>query len=158
MHEMLLAIERLPPIALLRVSGTLYPLVSGLHILGIGLLIGSIASFDLRMMGLAPARDWRTALRTVTPLSAFGLGLALLTGALLFAVRASVYINNPALLLKWLLIALGLLNVAVFYAMARRVPDTETAPPPLSVRIGAVMSLLIWTAAIFAGRWIAFAD
>lgn len=156
MQELLLALERLPPVALLRVSGTLYPMVSGLHILGIGLLIGSLATLDLRL--LAGRHDWRDTLRGTTPLAAAGLALALLTGAMLFAVRASIYIHNPALLVKWLLIGLGLLNVALFYAMLRRAPDSEKAPPPVSVRIGALVSLVIWTGAVFAGRWIAFTD
>jgi len=152
--DLLLALERLGPVALLRSSGLLYPVVSALHILGIALLVGAIAVFDLRLLGVIRSGDWQTALRSNAPVAAGGLVLALITGLLLFAVRASVYVQNPALWVKWGLILLALLNIAAFYRLLRK---AETAPTP-GMRACALLSLVFWVAAVFAGRWIAFTD
>lgn len=154
MTELLLALERLAPVAELRASGLLYPVVNALHILGIGLLVGSIAALDLRILGVIRAGDWRMTLRGNAPLAGTGLALALLTGLALFAVRASVYIHNPALLIKWALIGCGLLNIAAFYILLRRTGENPTA----GLRFCAALSLLFWIGAVFAGRWIAFTD
>lgn len=153
MQEFLLAIERLPAVAVLRQSGVLYPIVSSLHILGIGLLVGGIAVLDLRILRAGDAVEWRPLLGQAVPVATAGLGLALVTGGMLFSVRASLYIHNPALLVKWALIALGLVNVAILHSLLRRNDGASTA-----AKACAVMSLTVWIAAIFAGRWIAFLD
>lgn len=156
MAEWLLALERLQAVAVLRQSGVAYPVANGLHIIGIGLLIGAIAVLDLRILRSRSASEWRPVLAHAVPVAAAGLALALITGAMLFSVRASLYIQNPALLVKWGLIALGLLNIAIFHAMLRRrEPQTNTGA---GLKACAASSLAIWTGAIFAGRWIAFID
>lgn len=151
--DLLLALERLPPVALLRSSGLLYPVVSALHILGIALLVGAIAAFDLRLLGVIRG-DWRDSLRGNAPVAGAGLALALITGLMLFLVRASVYVQNPALWTKWGLILLALLNIALFYRLLRG----TAAAPTAGMRVCAALSLAFWVAAIFAGRWIAFTD
>lgn len=155
MQDVLLALERLAPVVSLRTSGLLYPVISALHILGIALLVGAIAVFDLRLLGLLRGGgDWRDSLRSNAPVAALGLALALLTGLALFSVRASVYVQNPALWLKWGLILLALLNIALFYRLLRG----AAAAPTAGMRSCAALSLVFWIAAIFAGRWIAFTD
>lgn len=154
MTDLLLALERLPPVALLRSSGLLYPVISALHIIGIALLVGAIAAFDLRLLGVIRGGDWRDSLRGNAPVAGAGLALALLTGLFLFAVRASVYVQNPALWVKWGLILLALLNIALFYRLLRG----AAAQPTAGMRVCAALSLAFWVAAVFAGRWIAFTD
>lgn len=156
MQDILLALERLAPVALLRTSGLLYPVISALHIIGIALLLGAIAAFDLRLLGIlrGGSPDWRDSLRGNAPAAAIGLALALLTGLALFAVRASVYVQNPALWVKWGLILLALLNIALFYRLLPR----AAAAPTTGLRACAALSLVFWVAAVFAGRWIAFTD
>lgn len=159
MQDILLALERLPPVAVLRQSGLAYPIVNGVHILGIGLLIGAIAVLDLRILRARPDSRWRSVMSNTVPVAAAGLALALATGLMLFAVRASIYIQNPALLLKWGLIAMGLLNIAAFHLTARRVGADQA--PGAVLKLCAAISLLLWIGAIFAGRsgrWIAFID
>lgn len=154
MQDVLLALERLAPVALLRTSGLLYPVVNALHILGIALLVGAIAAFDLRLLGVIRTGDWRSTLHSNAPVAAAGLLLTLATGVLLFSVRASVYVQNPALWVKWGLILLALLNIALFYRLLRG----AAAAPTAGMRGCAALSLIFWIAAIFAGRWIAFTD
>lgn len=117
----------------------LYPLVSGLHILGIALLVGPILVADVAILrgrpaGTLPLRRVATA----------GFALAATTGALLFSTQAAKYAGNPAFLAKMALIGLAGANLAAFAAF--------------SGRAFALVSLVLWVLVIFAGRWIAFVD
>lgn len=147
------AIEAWEPVSAIRVSRTWYPIVSALHIVGLGILIGAILTADLRVLGVWKPEGWRDAVAAATPVSAFGLLVTLVTGTLLIAVRASHYLQNTMLLLKFGLIGLGLLNVAVFHHWLRR---SSNERPALRLRLAAFVSVVVWIGTIFAGRWIAF--
>jgi hypothetical protein len=150
----LLAVEAWGPVAALRTSTVAYPVVNALHILGICLLVGVILALDARVLGIWRGSGWRTSVAELSPVAAAGLLLAIATGALLFTVRASRYIDNPALLTKWALVAFGLVNVFVFHRAMRRSQD---AAPSFTLRLCAAISAATWVGAVFAGRWIAFA-
>jgi hypothetical protein len=65
---------------------------------------------------------------------------------------------NPAFRLKLLLILAGGLNALAFHLgpfRSVRAWDRD-APTPARARLAAVLSLLIWTAVIAAGRLIAY--
>ena len=144
--------------AALRRSALLYAAVNAMHVMGIGLLLGAVATLDLRVLGafrLAPVPVLGPPL---TRVAATGLTLAILTGALLFSVRPAEYAGNPAFLLKLGLLGLGLLNVAALHAgrgWREALAGGEIGP---GLRLGAALSLAVWIAAILAGRWIAFVD
>jgi hypothetical protein len=132
----------------------LYPVVNALHIIGIGLLLGTIVNVDLRIIGLWQAERWRQGLYELLPLARLGFALAAATGAWLFSIRATEYITNPALQLKLVLIAIALLNVMVFHVLWRR--TNIDSMPAVSLRVSAGLSLMLWLASIFAGRAIGF--
>lgn len=150
---MLTAVEAWGPVAALRTSTFVYPFINALHILGIGILVGAILTLDARVLGIRRGGSWRASVAELSPVAAAGLLLAIVTGVLLFAVRASRYIENPALLAKWALVALGLVNVLVFRNAMRRSHD---AAPSFTLRLCAAVSAATWIGAVFAGRWIAF--
>lgn len=142
-----------PAVAHVRTDRAAYAMVNATHILGIGLLIGAIVSSDLRVAGLWKADRWREGLETCVPVAAFGLALAVVSGAVLFSVRGENYVADPAFRIKALLVAAGLANVFAFRrAMARR----EGVGPSKVMRLSALLSVAIWVSAIVAGRWIAF--
>ena len=70
MQSILLAMERLPAVAVLRQSGILYTVVNGLHILGIGLLVGGIAVLDLRILRARDPGEWRSLVGSAAPVAA----------------------------------------------------------------------------------------
>ena len=151
---MLTAVEAWGPVAALRTSTFVYPFISALHILGIGILVGAILTLDARILGIRRGNGWRASVAELGPMAAAGLLLAMGTGVLLFSVRAARYIENPALLTKWALIAVGLVNVLVFRMAMRRSGD---AAPSFTLRLCAAVSAATWIGAVFAGRWIGFA-
>jgi hypothetical protein len=149
-------LEQSAPALLLRRSFIAYPLVNAAHILGLSLLLGAIATLDLRLLGLFRAAPLAAVAPLLTRVAAAGLALAVLTGGLLFIVRPVAYLANPAFLAKLALIALGLANIGLQHRRAGWRAALNSGEAGAAVKLAAAASLLIWTAALLAGRWIGF--
>ena len=140
----------------------LYPAVETVHILGIALLFGSIAVFDMRLIGFSPSVSVRALARHVLPWSAAAFLLIVPSGILMFVAHASEFIASPVFAIKRCLIMAALLNVALFHAITFRtadVWDTEEMrklPPPPSARLAGALSLLLWASVIACGRLLAY--
>jgi hypothetical protein len=125
----------------LRRSRWTYPLVNAGHITGIALLFGAVVP-----MAVESFRPGSHALRhRLRPYAIAGFALAVICGALLFIAQASDYLQNRWFLAKLALIALAMANAAL-----------HLRAEPLPAR-AAVASILLWAAALVAGRMIAFA-
>lgn len=146
----------LPFAALLQRSGTLYLLVNAAHIAALGLLVGTIVSLDLRMLGAFRAVPLAVLAPFLSRMAAGGLGLAILTGFLLFCVRPEEYAANPAFLAKIGLVALGVLNALWLHAGRHWQGVLSGEPAHAVARAHALVSLLLWLGAVVAGRWIGF--
>lgn len=150
----LAALEQWPPVRALATSDWGYPLVSTLHLFGIALLIGGILSVDLRLLGCWRGGFDPTALARLRRIAAAGLLLAVSSGAALFTVRGSEYIENPWLLGKWAFVAAGVANALYFgWRQRRGIVDWDGG----AARLAGGTSLLCWLGALVCGRWIAFA-
>jgi len=141
-------------------STWLFPAIEVVHLLGMTLLVGSIATFDLRLVGfLMPRQSVSRLARRLLPSAWVGFSVMLLTGTLLFASDAArKYWDNPAFFVKMGLIFLSGVNVLVFHTTVyRRVEAWDEAPViPLQARVAGGCSLFLWTGVIAAGRWIGF--
>jgi hypothetical protein len=139
-----------------RRSFYVYPVVNALHILGIGLLVGAILPFDLRVLGALRAVPLAAAARLQIRFAAFGLVLAVSAGFMLFTAKPHEYVANPAFVTKIGLVALGTANaLAVRIGLQwKSALATDIAGP--RIRLHSAASLLIWLSAVFAGRFIAF--
>ena len=132
-----------------------YAAVNATHILGISLLVGAIVPLNLRLFGLWQAVPRALLVRVLVPMVASGLGIAVLAGFLLFAVRASEYATIGFLQTKLLLIVVG--TLAALEAHRRYGFLLEGASRPrLAVHAG--VSTICWLGALFCGRLIGFAD
>jgi hypothetical protein len=141
----------------MRQSLLLYPVVEVVHLIGIALLVGSIVSLDLRLMGLRRALPASLTARHLLPVTIAGFCLALMSGSLLFATEAASLYYNPAFRLKLALIALGGVNAALFHLGPwRRVAMWEHARPPLAARLGGGLSTALWLGVLACGRLIAY--
>lgn len=140
----------------LRRSAILYMFVNAAHILAICLLIGAILPLDLRLMGVFRSVPVEIIGPFLSGAAAVGVALAILTGFCLFSVKPVEYAGNVAFLSKLGLLALGLLNVLLVHAGSgwRLAVSAGIIRPGL--RISAALSLVIWIAALVAGRWIGF--
>lgn len=132
-----------------------YPWVNGLHVLSIGLL-GTITLLDLRLLGafrnVAVSQLAGPSIR----LAACGLAGAILTGFLLFSVQPAHYLSNAAFLAKLSIVAVGLLNIILLRFSSDWRIALHNRPVPSRVKAAALISLVAWVTAVFAGRWIGF--
>jgi hypothetical protein len=122
----------------------LFPVIQSVHLLGLTVLVGTIALVDLRVLNLGMRRHSVAGLASaLAPWTSAGLFTVLITGPLMFWADVPRYLNNPAFVLKMVLFGAA---VATHFTMHRR------------GRISAVLSLLLWSAVVLAGRAIADFD
>jgi hypothetical protein len=138
-----------------------FPAIETVHLLGMILLVGSVATFDLRLLGfLMPRQSVSRLAGRLLPGAWVGFSVMAVTGTLLFASDAiRKYGPNPVFPIKMLLIFLAGVNMLIFHSgVYRRVENWDDAPvTPLRAKVAGCCSLLLWTGVITAGRWIGFA-
>jgi len=140
----------------------LYPSVEVVHIAGIGLLFGSIAMLDLRLLGVSRNISVKRLAGHVLPWSAASFLLIVPSGLLMFTAHASEFVDSGVFVLKMLLIMAAGLNAALFHAITFRTADVwdseemRALPPPPSARIAAAASLALWISVIACGRLLAY--
>lgn len=140
----------------------LYPAVETVHLLGVGLLFGSIAVLDLRLLGIGRHLPVRALARQVLPWSAASFLFIVPSGLAMFVAHASDFIANPVFALKMLLILGAGVNAALFHSITFRTADVwdaeemrKLAPPP-SARLAGAVSLVVWASVIACGRLLAY--
>ena len=141
---------------LLRESLFLYPLANVLHVLAVATLLGSIAVFDLRVLGFGRGVAVDALAKLALPVAAGALCVAVPTGATLFITEAPAYVRNPVFLIKIALIVLAAVNIAMFHIGPLRNTRRFATEPPRLARASAAASLCLWLAAVPAGRLIAY--
>jgi hypothetical protein len=136
-----------------------YALVNLAHILGIASLFGAILVMDLRLLGLWRRIPLAALADTAAPVAACGFALAALTGPALLATKATEYVGNPFLYIKFPAIAVGVVNALAVRRTTAWRARREREPSRLEARRLAWMgglSLASWLTAIAAGRLIAY--
>ena len=148
------AIEATHIAAFFRTSRWGYAALNATHIFAIALLVGNVAALNLRLLGYWSALARPQLARVLVPLAASGLALALITGSVLFSVRASEYSGLTIFQSKMALVAAG--TVSAIVAHIRHGLWFERTEKPRLVGVAA-FSLVCWLGALAAGRLIAFA-
>jgi hypothetical protein len=142
----------------MRQSLWLYPAVETAHLVGIALLVGSIAVLDLRLLGLSRALPVRRLAGHVLPWSIGSFALILPSGLAMFVAHAGDLIASPVFALKMCLVFAAGINAAVFHAAVFRGAagwDVDVMPP-LAARAAAALSLALWIAVVTCGRLLAY--
>jgi hypothetical protein len=147
----------LPPAAAIMRTRWGWPAAESIHFLGLSLLVGTIALFDLRLLGLAK-RIPIAALHKLIPWGLVGYGINVASGAMFLMTEPDQYIYNPAFQFKLLFMALAGFNALAFYLTTYRSATAEGAPAeaPRSAKFIAVASLCLWVAVIVCGRLLTF--
>jgi hypothetical protein len=146
----------LPASVALRESDDVFPIIETVHVLGICLMVGTIATVDLRLMGaVLRGQPANRISRALLPYTWVGFGLMLVTGLPLFAAEAARLYGNPAFRVKLLLLLVAGGNALVFHKTFQGRVDDQAAEAPWRVRMFACTSLLCWFAIVVAGRLIA---
>ena len=126
-----------------------------LHLSGLTLLLGTTLLLNLRLLGLIFRKQAVAELRReLVWWNLTGLGLMLISGALIFMGGESSYFNG-----EWFRAKMEILLIALFFhftafrAMTKAPADRFA---PLWNRLTGVASLLLWFGVAVAGRTIAY--
>ena len=136
----------------------LYPSVEVVHIVGIGLLFGSIAVLDLRLLGFSRSISVRRLARHVLPWTAASFILIIPSGFAMFTAHATEFIQSEVFVLKILLILAAGVNAALFHTITLRSAAAwdSDGMPPVSARAAGAVSLVLWICVIACGRLLAY--
>jgi len=132
-----------------------YAFLNAFHIFGIALLIGATVSINLRLLGFWPNIYLSDAARILVPIAAIGLGFAIVSGTLLFSVRAREYADLGFFQIKILLVFVGAVSAISLHWRFGMLLEGITHHRRIS---HAILSLICWPGALVLGRLIAFAD
>jgi hypothetical protein len=132
-----------------------YPTILLLHTIGLTLLVGINVAIDLRILGFAPQVPI-AEMQKLFPVMWIGLALSVASGALLLTAKATTMGVNPAFYIKMACIVVAVSVVFAIRARVFRDPLAETRPVHGYGRVLAVVSMILWCAAITAGRVMAY--
>lgn len=134
-----------------------FPACQILHFVGLCLLVGAIFMFDLRMLGFAKGIPI-AALHKLVPWGVGGFAINAITGFMFLTATPDQYVYNAAFQWKVLFLAAAGLNILVFYSFTFHRAKLAGAGDgvPLSAKIAAGASLLLWIGVIVFGRMMAF--
>jgi len=133
-------------------SALVFPILECFHIVGFGLLVGTIAIVDFRLLGWGIRRQPAAELaRDLAPWTLIGLALILLSGPLLFSSDPDMYYLNGAFQIKMVFFTLAVLfNYTIRRKVAREKAESGSA------KLAAAVSLCLWIGVVFGGIFIAF--
>lgn len=155
--DLLVWMKDLPWIVTVRESSWVYPTIETVHGIGMGLLVGTLTVVNLRVLGKLRRIPFDT-LAALPFLVWAGLALNAVSGVLMFMSDGPRLVVNWIFQAKILLIVAGLVLASI---LQRRIAHNLSAwdagqAVSRAARFLAVASLLVWYAAIVAGRVTAF--
>jgi uncharacterized membrane protein len=136
-----------------------YGVVNLVHILGVASLFGAVLVLDLRLLGLWRNVTLAAISRPTVPVAVTGFAMAAISGVGLLATKATEYIGNPFIYIKFPAIGLGILNVAALNSLSawkqHRIRELSSREQSKLAVFGGI-SLFCWLTAITAGRMIGY--
>src|SRR4051794_10227746 len=133
-------------------SEWVFPAVQSLHFIGFAMSIGTIAIVDFRLLGLGMLRQSPAELAAdLEPCTRAGIAVMLTTGPLMFSTDAVAYHYNPSFQFKMTCLAAALL---FHFTIHRHV--VRHGRWPVAARLAGGFSLVLWSAVVAGGRFIAF--
>ena len=140
----------------LRESNTIwaYPMVLTLHTLGLALLVGANTTLDLRLLGFGRSIPMAVMERSFRVMW-IGFWINAASGALLFAADATTKGSTRLFAMKLGLVVLGVVVIMATRRVAFGKDADGTSVSGLAKGLAA-LSLVIWVAAIAAGRLMAY--
>lgn len=136
-----------------------YPIIEGIHLIGLSISVGLIFLTDLRLMNVfmkrVPVID---VLQHLRPYVIGGFIAVFISGGLLFWSAAARMLDSPAFVAKMVFMLFAGLNALYFeFVIAQRSAVQEShAVLPSSVRYAGLASFGLWTLVVVCGRLIPY--
>ena len=136
----------------------LIPLLQTVHILAIAMVLSAVLMIALRILGVGTMLSIQQTSARFAPWLWTGLGLLLLTGAVLIVGEPKRALPNPAFQIKMLMLSITIAVALAFHASLRRsIAFWDGHSLARTVTGGlAVVVFFLWCAIAVAGRWIAY--
>jgi hypothetical protein len=135
------------------------PATQAIHILCVALVMAAIFIVDLRILGVLARTQTLSALsdRFLTWIW-YLLPVLFLSGAILIVGEPGRALLSPMFGAKMLMLVLAALLTLAFQRPLRHAAEFWNSSPKrrVAVQAIAVLSLVLWTCIVFAGRWIAY--
>jgi hypothetical protein len=134
-----------------------YPILGGIHLLGIALFGGMLLATDLRLLGWAMRRRRVSDIvQQFRPWKQVGFLLVVVSGLLLAWAEPQKLYRSPSFWIKMVLFALVGVHALIFRAGVYRDPAKLDAAMTQRAKLAAAISLILWAGLIVSGRLIAF--
>jgi len=135
-----------------------YPIMLSLHIVGLAVVVGIFTVYNFRLLGFFNSLEFEPFLDFFR-LAWLGLLVNFVSGFTLFSSQATFYVTNVPFLVKIFSIISGSLLALKIQLRLRsmvKARENRITKPNREDRFYAMISLIIWTSAIFGGRLIAY--
>lgn len=151
-------LEATPLSLAMRHSLWLYPIVEIIHIVGFVMLVGSVAMFDLRVLGFSKSLPVQALGRHLLRWSILSLALVIPAGLMMFSAHPHEFAANRVFQIKLSLIAVAAINATLFHSGVYRSVEewNKSISAPAIAKAQAIFSLAIWIAVICCGRLLAY--
>lgn len=144
---------------LVRESTWGFPALVSLHVIGLAFSAGLVLWFDLRLLGLSMREVPVTAVyRRLMPIAFAGFLVMFVSGGLLLTGFATYAYTNVYFLVKVAALLLAGVNAWVYHAFTEpHIAEWDRSPsPPPPARLAGLVSAVLWTVVILAGRMMAY--
>jgi len=135
-----------------------WPILEDLHFIGLILIIGTIGTLNIRILGMMKGLSLAPLQRFI-PWGIAGFYINIITGLLFFIGMPNFYTNNPDFQIKMVVMVIAGANLVVFYSTSAFRPLALLGPgddAPASAKVIALSSLLLWIGLIVLGRYMPF--
>ena len=137
------------------------PTVQTVHILSIAIVMSSVLLVDLRVFGvISRGQPLAAVAKRYLPWVWITLIVLLVSGSTLIVGEPGRSLQNPAFIAKMLMLVAVLVLTLSFQSGLKRDDQYWERSPGRRAggRVIAGLSLLLWVAIVFAGRWIAYVN
>jgi hypothetical protein len=135
-----------------------YPIMLGMHAIGLAIVVGIFVMLDLRMLRVVRGVSFN-AFSSLYRLAWIGLIFNAISGTALFTSQATTFVESAPFLIKISAVIAGVIvGVLIQRRLKLRAADWDNADTNIesSTTALAALSLACWIGAIFAGRLIAY--
>ena len=158
-HHFVQWLNETPLSVFLRENDWAFAIIETVHILGLGLSVGTILWVDLRLVGLV-MRRYRTSdvMSQLEPWAIRGFIIMFVSGSLLLLAEPEKCYTRTSFRLKALMLILAGLNILYFNKRVRHtLPESDEAVVlPWRAQAVGYISMALWLGIIFCGRWMAY--
>jgi hypothetical protein len=132
-----------------------FPIIVAIHLLGLGLSVGTIIWMDLRLLGrVLPNCPVSIVYRRLAPWALTGFATMFISGVMLFVGYAPAAYANTFFRIKLVALLVAGLNAAIYHVtVERRIVAWDNAVhTPVAARAAGLISITVWMVVILAGR------